>query len=86
MTRYGDTFINNVSKGGSCVKEPLNKAITDLALKASRLLNMSFCGVDIMSCNNNNYIIEINSIPAWRGLQDVESENIADQFVEILFN
>jgi len=84
MTRYGDTFINNVSKGGSCVKEPLNKAITDLALKASRLLNMSLCGVDIMSCNNNNYIIEINSIPAWRGLQDVEEEIISDYFVNLL--
>ena len=84
MTRYGDTFINNVSKGGSCVKEPLNKAITDLALKASRLLNMNFCGVDIMSCNNNYYIIEINSIPAWRGLQDVEEEIISDYFVNLL--
>ena len=84
MTRYGDTFINNVSKGGSCAKEPLNKAITDLALKASRLLNMSFCGVDIMSFNNNNYIIEINSIPAWRGLQDVEEEIISDYFVNLL--
>ena len=84
MTRYGDTFINNVSKGGSCVKEPLNEEITDLALKASRLLNMSFCGVDIMSCNNSNYIIEINSIPAWRGLQDVEDEIISDYFVNLL--
>ena len=84
MTRYGDTFINNVSKGGSCVKEPLNKAITDLALKASRLLNMSFCGIDIMSYNNINYIIEINSIPAWRGLQDVEEEIISDYFVNLL--
>ena len=84
MTRYGDTFINNVSKGGSCVKEPLNEAITDLALKASRLLNMSFCGIDIMSYNNINYIIEINSIPAWRGLQDVEEEIISDYFVNLL--
>ena len=84
MTRYGDSFINNVSKGGSCVKEPLNKAITDLALKASRLLNMSFCGIDIMSYNNINYIIEINSIPAWRGLQDVEEEIISDYFVNLL--
>ena len=45
---------------------------------------MSFCGVDIMSCNNNNYIIEINSIPAWRGLQDVEEEIISDYFVNLL--
>jgi glutathione synthase/RimK-type ligase-like ATP-grasp enzyme len=47
---------------------------------------MSFCGVDIMHYENQYYVIEVNSIPAWRGLQDVESDNIADQFVEILFN
>ena len=84
MTRYGDSFINNVSKGGSCKKETIDKSIIDLALKASKLLNMSFCGVDIMSFNNNNYIIEINGIPAWRGLQNVESELISDHFVNLL--
>jgi glutathione synthase/RimK-type ligase-like ATP-grasp enzyme len=84
MTRYGDSFINNVSKGGSCKKESIDKSIIDLALKASKLLNMSFCGVDIMSFKNNNYIIEINSIPAWRGLQNVESEVISDHFVNLL--
>ena len=84
MTRYGESFINNVSKGGSCIKEPVEKSIIDLALKASKLLNMSFCGVDIMSCNNNNYIIEINSIPAWKGLQNVEGEIISDHFVNLL--
>ena len=84
MTRYGDSFINNVSKGGSCKKETIDKSIIDLALKASKLLNMSFCGVDIMSFNNNNYIIEINGIPAWKGLQNVESELISDHFVNLL--
>jgi len=84
MTRYGDTFINNVSKGGTCIKESINKEIIDLALKASQLLNMNFCGVDIMYYNHHYYVIEINSIPAWRGLQDVETETIADHFVNIL--
>ena len=84
MTRYGNSFINNVSKGGSCKKETIDKSIVDLALKASKLLNISFCGVDVMSFNNNNYIIEINSIPAWKGLQNVESEIISDHFVNLL--
>ena len=73
-----------MSKGGSCKKETIDKSIIDLALKASKLLNMSFCGVDIMSFNNNNYIIEINGIPAWKGLQNVESELISDHFVNLL--
>ena len=86
MTRYGNTFINNISKGALCKKESLDPKIINLALKTSELLNMSFCGVDIMHYENKYYVIEVNSIPAWRGLQDVESDNIADQFVETLFN
>ena len=86
MTRYGNTFINNISKGAVCKKESLDPKIINLALKTSELLNMSFCGVDIMHYKKKYYVIEVNSIPAWRGLQDVESDNISDQFVETLFN
>jgi ribosomal protein S6--L-glutamate ligase/tetrahydromethanopterin:alpha-L-glutamate ligase len=86
MTRYGNTFINNISKGASCKKEPLSDDVLNLAVKTSELLNMSFCGVDLMHYKNKYYVIEVNSIPAWRGLQDVESENISDQLIDVLFN
>lgn len=86
MTRYGSTFINNFSKGGSCKKESLDPEILNLAFKTSELLNMSFCGVDIMHYKDKYYVIEVNSIPAWRGLQNVESENISDHFIDILLN
>jgi glutathione synthase/RimK-type ligase-like ATP-grasp enzyme len=53
MTRYGNTFINNISKGALCKKESLDPKIINLALKTSELLNMSFCGVDIMHYEKN---------------------------------
>ena len=84
MTRYGNTFVNNISKGGSCIKENIDPYIINLAIESSKLLNIDFCGVDIMQYKNKYYVIEINSIPAWRGLQDIEEETISEHFVNLL--
>jgi len=83
MTRYGDTFVNNFSKGAKCVRENLNEEVIELAIKSSRLLNIDFCGVDIIEHNQKYYVIEVNSIPAWRGLQKVESTNISEYFANL---
>ncbi len=83
MTRYGETFINNFSKGAKCIKEKLNEDVIELAIKSSRLLNIDFCGVDIIEYKRQYYVIEVNSIPAWKGLQRVESSNISDYITSI---
>ena len=83
MTRYGDTFVNNFSKGAKCVKEKLNEEVIELAIKSSKLLNIDFCGVDIIEHNQKYYVIEVNSIPAWKGLQKVESANISEYFTNL---
>ena len=85
MTRYGSTFVNNFSKGAKCIKEDINQKVIDLAIKSSKLLNIDFCGVDIIEYKNNYYVIEVNSIPAWKGLQAVEDECIADYIINYLF-
>ena len=83
MTRYGDTFVNNFSKGAKCVRENLNEEVIELAIKSSKLLNIDFCGVDIIEHNQKYYVIEVNSIPAWKGLQKVESLNISEYFTNL---
>ena len=84
MTRYGETFINNVSKGATCTRENLDDEVIEIAIKSSRLLNIDFCGVDIISHKGKYYVIEVNSIPAWRGLQEVESTQISDHIAGLL--
>ena len=84
MTRYGETFINNVSKGARCIKENLDNEVIEMAIKSSRLLNIDFCGVDIIRYKDKYYVIEVNSIPAWKGLQEVESMHISDYIVDLL--
>ena len=62
----------------------MNEEVIELAIKSSKLLNIDFCGVDIIEHNQKYYVIEVNSIPAWKGLQNVESEIISDHFVNLL--
>ena len=84
MTRYGETFINNFSKGATCIKEKLDDEVIKMAIESSRLLKINFCGVDIIKHKDKYYVIEVNSIPAWKGLQEVESMRISDHIAGLL--
>ena len=81
MARYGNSYINNYSKGGKCLPVKTDNDLIDLAIMAAKVINIPFCGVDIIKTNNRYYIIEMNSIPAWRGLQTITDDNISDNIV-----
>jgi RimK family alpha-L-glutamate ligase len=86
MARYGNSYINNYSRGGKCVSVKFDQDLIDVAVKAAETINIPFCGVDIIKSNDKNYIIEVNSIPAWRGMQSIINENISDQIVNSFLN
>ena len=81
MVRYGRSYVNNYSKGGKCLPVKLDNDLIETAVKAAKIINIPFCGVDIIKSNGRNYVIEINSIPAWRGMQSIIDDNISDRIV-----
>jgi len=83
MARYGNSFVNNFSKGGKCVPIPFNKEIINIAFKSAEALNIPFCGVDLIKKDNLVYVIEVNSIPAWKGIQTTTNDIVSDKIVEI---
>jgi len=86
MARYGNSFVNNFSKGGKCVSIPFNKEIINTAFKSAEALNIPFCGVDLIKKDNLVYVIEANSIPAWKGIQTTTNDIVSDKIVEIFIN
>jgi tetrahydromethanopterin:alpha-L-glutamate ligase len=65
----------------------LDPQMADLAVKATHALAMDYAGVDIIRDREGNYtVIEMNSIPAWKGLQSVCDVNIAELLVDDLIN
>lgn len=83
MKRIGSSWVNNVAAGGRCEAVNVDEVLAKLALASASALNIDYCGVDIIqSVRGEYYVLEVNSIPAWRGLQGVAEINIAQLLVD----
>lgn len=82
MTREGKTWINNVAHGANCKLFNPNDEMKKLAIDSSLALGMNYSGVDIMLHKGGYSVTEVNSIPAWKGLQSVyDDKNIAEEMI-----
>ena len=83
MTRRCESWITNRAQGANCEFLELNQDLTSLSEAACKVLDIDYAGVDLIQDKDGSfYIIEVNSIPAWYGLQKVVSFSIADCLVE----
>ncbi|MGH6925030.1 MAG: ATP-grasp domain-containing protein [Propylenella sp.] len=83
MIRRGENWITNVKRGGKPLATPLDRELAGLAASAAAAVGASFCGIDILrSPDGTPHILEVNSMPAWSGLQTVAAVDIADVLVE----
>jgi RimK family alpha-L-glutamate ligase len=80
MRRHGGkSWLNNVARGAKCEAIEVDETLAELAIKATAALKMDYAGVDIIKQRNGNYtIIEVNSIPAWKGLESVCDVTVAE--------
>jgi tetrahydromethanopterin:alpha-L-glutamate ligase len=85
MRRRGRSWLNNVAQGADCEWIEADDELAGLAVKATLALKMDYAGVDIMLDRDGRYtVIEVNSVPAWKGLESVCSLNVAGLLVEDL--
>jgi len=83
MKRIGSTWVNNVAAGGRCEAVYPDAAMSQLALQAAAAVDIDYCGVDIIQSNSGEYcVLEVNSIPAWKGLQSVTDQSVAQLLVD----
>jgi RimK family alpha-L-glutamate ligase len=77
MMRRAPTWITNVKQGGKPVAVPRDAALEALALAAARAVGAEIAGVDVIVGRNGPRVLEVNSMPAWSGLQKVAPVDIA---------
>ncbi len=84
MKRQGQGWLHNVACGAQCV--PCHEPdVAELGLKAALAIGIDYAGVDIMRDQHGQcWVIEVNSIPAWRGLQSITPQDIALALVDDL--
>ena len=85
MQRLGQDWVNNVALGARCEAAALDAELRELAEAACRAVAVDYGGVDIMRGRDGlAQVVEVNGIPAWRGLQSVCGFDIAQRLVDDL--
>jgi tetrahydromethanopterin:alpha-L-glutamate ligase len=78
MMRKALTWVTNVKQGGQPMSAVIDAPMRDLAVAAAKAVGASFAGVDLLiGADSVPTVLEVNSMPAWSGLQKVTGRNIA---------
>jgi RimK family alpha-L-glutamate ligase len=82
MIRHGSSWITNIKQGARAEAAIPSQALADLALRAASCVGADYAGVDIIQDRSGApLVLEVNSMPAWQGLQRVTRTRIADSIV-----
>lgn len=78
MRRHGTNWITNVHQGGRPEAWDPPSAAAEIAVAAVRAVGADFAGVDLVEDRAGRFLVlEVNSMPAWSGLQTVAARDIA---------
>jgi len=70
MIRHGESWITNIKQGARAKAAIPSQALVDLALRATASVGADYAGVDIIQAPDGRFLVlEVNSMPAWNGLQ-----------------
>jgi tetrahydromethanopterin:alpha-L-glutamate ligase len=83
MIRHGSSWITNIKQGARATAAIASQELIDLASRAPACVGADYAGVDIIQAPDGRFLVlEVNSMPAWNGLQLVNHIRIADHLVD----
>jgi RimK family alpha-L-glutamate ligase len=85
MVRHADHWITNIKQGGRPIAAVVDAELKRLAIAAADAVGAVFAGVDIIHDEEGRAtVLEVNSMPAWSGLQRVTPGSIASLLADDL--
>jgi RimK family alpha-L-glutamate ligase len=75
----------NVSRGGAARPFSLPEEWAELAVRAAAVVGAEYAGVDLLPSRDGDvFVLEVNGIPGWEGLQRATGLDVAGAIVEHL--
>jgi RimK family alpha-L-glutamate ligase len=85
IERSADGWRTNISRGGQAKATRLPDAWAALAVRAAAAVGAEYAGVDLLPARDGTvYVLEVNGIPGWRGLQETTGIDVAGALVDHL--
>lgn len=73
----------NVAIGGSATAVAVSSEVERVAIAAAAAVGADYAGVDVLpACDGSMYVLEVNGIPGWQGLQQATGIDVAAAIVE----
>jgi len=87
MMRRASTWITNVKQGGQPLAIAPDPKMERLAIAAAEAVGAAIAGVDVLvAADGLPTVLEVNSMPAWSGLQKVSERNIAEAIASAMLD
>jgi tetrahydromethanopterin:alpha-L-glutamate ligase len=87
MMRSASTWITNVKQGGQPLAIAPDPKMERLAVAAAEAVGAVIAGVDMLhGVDGAPTVLEVNSMPAWSGLQKVSANNVAEAIAMALID
>jgi RimK family alpha-L-glutamate ligase len=83
IERRAPGWRTNMAQGAEARALVLPEAWADLAVRAAKAVGAVYAGVDLLPAHDGTvYVLEVNGIPGWQGLQEATGLDIAAVLVE----
>ncbi len=85
IERHSSGWRTNLSRGGTARAVQLSEAWAGMAVRAAAAVGAEYAGVDLLPARDGSvYVLEVNGIPGWRGLQATTGVDVAGAVVDQL--
>ena len=83
MERVADGWKTNVSVGAKPIAYAIDEEVRTASLQSARAVGADYCGIDLMRSEAGElFVLEVNSMPGWEGLQEVTPFEIGEKIVD----
>ena len=85
IERVGSGWRANLARGAEPRPITLDEARARMCVQAAATLGTDYAGVDLLrAADGRDYVIEVNGIPGWRGVESATGVDVAAALVEHL--
>ncbi len=86
MKRQGKEgeFRSNIHRGGSATLIRITPEERSTAVRAAKTMGLNVCGVDLLRSNHGPVVMEVNSSPGLRGIEEATGKDIATMIIQFI--
>jgi RimK family alpha-L-glutamate ligase len=86
MSRRSNQWITNFAQGAECFATAVTEDMAQLAISATQAVEADYAGVDLIRSIDGEYsVLEVNSVPAWKGLYQATQIDAAQHIAKAIY-